>query len=98
VVPESFSITQSTTRKESLQQKLGGGSRGTGMRRSNSCTSTRKVPLSSLSVTPAFRASIGGHASTPTAPDAAEESVLYSEACPDVSAIGPAPVLCKLLL
>jgi len=94
VVPESFNVAQSTTRKETQQQKLGGSR--TGIRRCNSYTNTRK-PLSSLSMTPVSRSSIGGHASTPTVPNPAEESVFYSAACPDVSAIGPAPVLSKLL-
>lgn len=92
VVPESFSIAQNTTvcdnKKLQSKQKTG-GSRGASIRRSNSYSNTLKP----FSVTPSCRSSFGGHASTPTVPDASEDSLFLSETGPDISAIGPAPAL-----
>jgi len=98
VVPESFSVAQNATvgksKKAQQQQKLGGG-RGGGLRRSNSYGSSLKpIPFS---VTPSSRSSFGGHSSTPTMPDVSEDSIFHSETGPDVSAIGPAPVLSELI-
>jgi len=94
VVPESFSIAHNTTvydsKKLQSKQKMG-GSQGASIRRSNSYSNTLKP----FSVTPSCRSSFGGHASTPTLPDASEDSLFLSETGPDVSAIGPAPTLSK---
>jgi len=91
VVPESFSIAQaqktvSDNKKPQRQQKKSGS-----IRRSNSYSNTLKP----FSVTPSSRSSFGGHASTPTMPDASEDSLFLSEIGPDMSAIGPAPALSK---
>jgi len=99
VVPESFSVAPNSTvsgnsRKAQHQQKTG-GSRDGGMRRSNSYSNTLK-PMA-LSVTPSSRSSFGGHSSTPTMHNASQDSIFHSETGPDVSAIGPAPVLSKLI-
>lgn len=90
MVPESFSTTQASTagdiKKAQRHQKMSGK-----IRRSNSYSNTLKP----FSVTPGSRSSFGGHASTPTMHDASGDSLFCYENGPDVSAIGPAPVLSK---
>lgn len=98
MVPESFSVAQNATvgnsKKVQQQQKMGGG-RGGGLQRSNSYASALKpIPFS---MTPSSRSSFGGHSSTPSMPDAPEDSIFQSETGPDVSAIGPGPVLSELI-
>jgi len=97
VVPD-LSIAQNTavtvSRKTHRQQKTA-GSRGCAVQRSN-CYDNRLKP-SSLGVTPSCRSSFGGHSSTPTMPDASEDSLFLSDIGPDLSAIGPAPQHCKLI-
>jgi len=94
VVPESLSNVSDSRKAQHQHAAVKTGASRGGMRRSNSYTSTLKRTSNIL--TPASNSSFSCQSSTPVMLYASQDSLFFSEHGPDLSAIGPAPVLSKL--
>lgn len=91
-MPRNSSLAQNTTVSDNRKGKQKTSRGGGAIRRSVSSSSTLKP----FSATPGSRPSYGGHSSTPTMPDVSGD--FPAGTGPDVSAIGPAPILSKLMV